>query len=1146
MLGARAAEQTGRPVLFIVASEWQAEQLAQDLCFFSNLELVTYPGYDIPPYTPLSPDPLTVAERISTLYRILTADRQQLIVSSSEALLRRVLPRKKLAALAELLIRREDADRDELALRLTLAAYEKVSLVRAPGEFSMRGGIFDVFPPGLQNPVRFDFFGDTVESIRGFNPITQRAIAELDEVVLLPASDILFPAAGSPASLELARRFAEQGRILDWDAGHARRMLELINSRQRFPGIEFLLPLFYDASSTFLDYLHPDTIVFMADPHAIKQGLQLNRERITSNFTEAAASSYPALPPDQVFISPENVLRKIADFSQVQIFDLPDHENQEAQVFSLTTESHLLLKQEIDLQRKEQGLISPLAQKIRDWLADGDQVVAACRSNRHARNLAELLSQHDLPTAVMESPCRLPEPGKESNKELLLFGCPLAAGFDLVPDTGTRRLHVLSETELFGEKRLGPKKTWKKGPAAGQAPVSFDELTVGDVVVHKEHGLGIYQGLVTLSLQGVANDFLQLAYLADDKLYVPVDRIDSVGKYKGLSDQQPKLDRLGGKSWLNAKKKVREAVWQVAQDLLELYARRELRQGRPFSRPGEMFRELEESFPFEETAGQDKAINEVLADLASEKPMDRLVCGDVGYGKTEVAIRAAFKVVEDGFQVAMLVPTTVLAEQHAKTFLERLDGFPLTVASLNRFRSPAEQKQILAGLRKGAIDIIIGTHRLLSRDIAFKRLGLLIIDEEHRFGVSHKEKIKRLKAEVDVLTLTATPIPRTLQMSLLGVRDLSVINTPPEHRRSIKTFMARHDDLVIKEAVLREMQRKGQVFLVHNRVRSIREMAQKVQKLVPGARVEVAHGQMAGRRLEEIMVRFINREIDVLVCTTIIESGLDIANANTIIITRADQLGLAEVYQLRGRVGRSSEQSYAYLLVPSLESLSREARGRLRALLDSSELGGGFKLALSDLQIRGGGNILGVSQSGHIEAVGYDLYLDLLQKTVSDLKRRAEQEGPAAEELDPEINLRISAYIPKHYISDNDQRYIAYRKIAAISSGEELLDMQDEINDRYGRIPPETANLFAVMALKIELRLLRISRLEQGKDSLVFSFADRTPVAPEKILQMMEKDRDRIRFTPDARLLVRIPGHDLATDQMIINACSDVLQALEH
>jgi transcription-repair coupling factor (superfamily II helicase) len=1117
MLAAWTADSLQRPVLCVVPSERQAELFAQDVKLFTALPIIAYPGYDIPPYTPLSPDPETITARLSTLYRLVSDSRPAVTVTTCEALLRRILPKGILTGFAELVIRGEEVDQEGLRQRLITLGYEHVSLVQNVGDFSFRGGIVDVFPPGFTAPVRLDFFGDTVESLRTFDPISQRSTGELAEAVFLPASSILFPAPDSARDRELLERFRSQGQTCGWDKDKQDLIFAQIQSRRRFPGIEHFLPLFYESLSLVTDFLAANTVVFSVDPPEIRRTMRLCWERIRANHDEALATATPVLPPAQLFLAPEELDQALAAFHQVRAFDFPDATTVAEQTLAVQTGNHKLLKQEIDLHRKKQGLLLPLVEKISQWLADRDRVLFACRSSRHALQLAELLGQHGLSVAMLESPVREATLSRLASDQIYLLDQPLSEGVDLA----AFHLHLLSESELFGVRSLPSRRKYTPKRDETEEPVRFDQLSPGDVVVHREHGIGIYDGLINMEVQSLANDFLQISYQGQDKLYVPVDRINSVSKYKGLSDKIPTLDRLGGKSWSNAKKKVQEAVWAVAQDLLELYAKRELRRGKAFSRPDELYAELEESFPYDETPGQNKAISDVIGDLVAEKPMDRLLCGDVGYGKTEVAIRAAFKVIEDGFQVAVLVPTTVLAEQHSQTFSDRLSDFPVQVASLSRFRTPAAQRRILQELASGQVDVIIGTHRLLSKDVTFKRLGLLIVDEEHRFGVSHKEKIKRLRAEVDVLTLSATPIPRTLQMSLLAVRDLSVIATPPEHRRSVKTFVARYDDLVIKEAVIRELQRQGQTFIVHNRVQSIHEMAHKVQKLVPEARIAVAHGQMPAKKLEDIMVRFINRELDVLICTTIIESGLDITNANTIIINQADRLGLAEIYQLRGRVGRGSEQSYAYLLVPSLDGLTKDARDRLRALMDCSELGGGLKLAMSDLQIRGGGNILGVSQSGHIEAVGYDLYLELLQKTVADLKSRAANHDIQTVAVEPELNLQVSALIPAGYIADTSQRYVAYRRISGVMSHDELHELRNELRDRYGELPEETKNLFEIIGLKIELAKLGVVKLKQGKDSLIFSFHEQTPVEPRKILQFMNETKGKVRLTPDGRLIVR-------------------------
>ncbi|HIJ79416.1 MAG: transcription-repair coupling factor [Desulfobulbaceae bacterium] len=1100
-----------RPIVCVTPSETSAQHLACDLGFFSNQEILSYPAYEIPPYTPLSPDNQTIADRLATLYQLINAGKPYILIVSIEALLRRVFPKEYIANQAELVMAGEEIDQEALSRSLIALGYETSSLVRAVGEFSIRGGIFDIFPPGFEMPLRLDFFGEMIESIREFDPISQRSVAEREEAILLPVNDVLFPQSKA-GNDELQLRFRTTAESLHWDADKAGRLAERIRNGQRFPGIEFLLPLFYQKTDTLLEYLPGNPIFFLENPNELSKSIKLCWERIEQNHQESLAADVPALPPEQLFVTEPQLQAALANFQQGRFYDFAHSEMLPGQTLPINCGNHSLLKQNIELNRRKLGLLPELTRQLLDWLKENHRIILACRTKRHAEHLAELLRQHDLPVTLAEAPYRESE---VDSGRITLYDAPLTSGFDLID----HQLHFVSESELFGELRLGPKKTKHK---AVRPTISFEELNVGDVVVHRAHGLGIYEGIINIELNSVANDFLQITYRDQDKLYVPVHQLSVVNKYKGISDKEPKLDKLGGKAWQTNTKKVREEVWKVANDLLQLYAKRAMAVGHAFSQPDEMFHELEESFPYDETPGQLKAINDVLDDLTAAQPMDRLVCGDVGYGKTEVAIRAAFKVVIDSFQVAILVPTTVLAEQHAETFRERLHGFPVRIESLTRFRTPAEQREIVKDVLDGKVDIIIGTHRLLSKDVVFRRLGLLIVDEEHRFGVAHKEKLKKLKNQVDVLTLTATPIPRTMQLSLLGIRDLSVISSPPQHRRPVKTFVARHDELVIKEAVVREMQRGGQVFIVHNRVHSIHEVAATVQKLVPEARIAVAHGQMAGKALEEIMVRFVHREVDVLICTTIIESGLDIPNANTIVITRADRLGLAEIYQLRGRVGRGKVQAYAYLLVPSMDGLSKDAQQRLRALIDFNELGGGFKLAMSDLQIRGGGNILGISQSGTIAAVGYDLYLDLLQQTVQDLKRQnLEGEAVGELEVDPEIKLNISAYIPEKYIQSTNQRYIAYRRITSVTKDDELLDMEDEFQDRYGPIPQETTNLLDVMKLKNLLRRLKITKLEQGPTNLVFSFHETTPVKTEKLLAFINKHKKMVRLTPDARLIIK-------------------------
>ncbi|MFT5697184.1 MAG: transcription-repair coupling factor (superfamily II helicase) [Desulforhopalus sp.] len=1145
-----AAIGKNQPCCCIVPDEHLIQGFENDLKLFTDKEILIYPGQEIPPYTPLSPDQHITARRLSALYRLREGEAP-IVLTSIEALLRRIMPSQVLANMAEYIEAGEGCDQDELLNKLDLLGYEKVSLVQSMGDFSLRGGIIDIFPPPFaidagvvhEGPIRLDYFGDTIDSLRSFDPFNQRSTGEIGQATLLPVTDILLDRTKAHQR-KIARTFEQLGETHDWRSEETARLTEKISNGIRFAGMEFFLPLYYQdeklCSSAALDYLPKESILFFLDPEGIRQSMQLTFERIETNYLAARANRTPALAPIELFLDKDEIEKSLARFPQLLISDFPEANEV---VSTVSTSNHQLLKQEISLKRAKLGLLAPLADQINTWQQQGDRVIICCRSSRHTKNLAELLSKHNHTVELTDSPLNLEEISTSGKLETLyLCDHPLSEGFSF-PEA---KIHILSESELFGEMRVGGKS---KKKSKGE-PVRFTELNEGDVIVHRDHGLGFYRGLDTIEFQGVKKDFMLIEYREGDKLYLPVDRLNLISRYQGLSDKEPKIDKLGSQSWKTTKSKVKEEVWKVAQELLNIYAAREIKEGRQFSPPGALFHELEESFPFDETPGQAKSIDDVIEDLTSDKPMDRLICGDVGYGKTEVAIRGAFKVVEDGFQVAILVPTTVLAEQHAKTFTERLKGFPVNIACINRFRTGAEQRKILKDITEGTVDIVIGTHRLLSKDVQFKNLGLLVIDEEHRFGVAHKEKLKKLRAEVDIMTLTATPIPRTLQMSLLSIRDLSVISTPPEHRQPVKTFVARFDELVIKEAITKELRRGGQVFFVHNRVKSIQRVAAMVQELVPDAKIAVAHGQMGGKELEEIMVSFVNKKINVLVATTIIESGLDIPSANTIIINRADMLGLAEIYQLRGRVGRSATQSFAYLLVPSLDSLTKDSKERLRALMDCNELGGGFKLAMSDLQIRGGGNLLGVSQSGNIAAIGYDLYLDLLQRTVADLKARA-QHGETAqikEDIDPEVNLQISAYIPENYIPDISQRYITYRRIAALTASpvEILDDLKDELIDRYGPIPIETENLLRVITIKKELATLRINKLEQGRDSVVFSFLDDTPLTPELLLSFLEKHTSKKRniipkFTPDGRLVY--PGK-LASIEQIFTTISDALHSL--
>jgi len=694
-------------------------------------------------------------------------------------------------------------------------------------------------------------------------------------------------------------------------------------------------------------------------------------------------------------------------------------------------------------------------------------------------------------------------------------------------------LAIITEDEVFGPKhRLA--RTAKK--EARSSWVTFEDLKTGDLVVHVVHGIGQYNGLIKLEVAEIVNDFLAIEYRDGDKLYLPVDRMNCVQKYVGVDGITARLDKMGDKSWERVKQRVKKSIREMAGQLLKLYAWRKVQKGHAYSPPDRYFQEFEAGFEYTETPDQTRAIEEVLADMESLVPMDRLVCGDVGYGKTEIALRAAFKAVWDHKQVAFLVPTTVLAEQHFQSFKKRFEPYPVEIEALSRFRSPKQQRAVVRKLKEGQVDIIIGTHRILQKDIAFKDLGLFIIDEEQRFGVAHKERLKRLRRVVDVLALTATPIPRTLHMSLMGVRDLSVIATPPEYRYAIKTYISPFDDTVVAEGIHRELERGGQIFFVHNNIRTIWGAARHLQGLVPGARIGVAHGRLSDEELEKVMLKFLNHEIDLLVCTTIIESGLDFPSANTILINRADKFGLAQMYQLRGRVGRADEQAYAYLFIPHESALTRDAQKRLKVLMEHSDLGAGFQIAMSDLQIRGGGTILGASQSGHIASVGYEMYFQLMERTVSELKGE-----PVEPEVDPEIKVDWSAYIPEAYISDIDQRLMSYKRLARMTESSEVVGFQEELRDRFGPLPEPARVLIDKIMLKVMCKKIGIERLELAGQKLVLAFAQDSSLSPENITRLIQRDTKRFRLTPDGVLKVSVPSGETAD---AVEATKKVLQDL--
>jgi transcription-repair coupling factor (superfamily II helicase) len=1095
-----------RTVLLITASPKQAWEAHQSLSFFLGLAehwrgdplecpLWLFPTANrrMPAEPFVAPD--VQAQRLAVLYASVASSQAKIIVAPAQAVMEKVLPRRHCMDASRYLVAREEIQREELISHLVSIGYYRTDLVEEVGDLSVRGDIIDLYTPLYPQPLRLEFFDEVLESIRFFSPASQRSSEHLDDVIIVPAHEILLTTSRQQrAASSLKEALEEEGTL----RGDLELWQERVKGLGHFPGIEQLLPLYYDRLETLFHYLPLSTLVVQSNSGSIKKTVVELFEQADRDRNVARQSSRWTLSPETYLLNEAEIDTSLESYPQILQSSLPvEHtsDGKSSEVLHFRLGDHRGLQQKIQDHQQRQRLLEPLAQRLQQWQQSGMSPFLVCRTAEQGRRVEDLLTDYGVDAQFSSEPF-----GQLSFRapvtKIVVGRLPM--GF-LWPDEG---LAVVTEIGSF--------------------LATFADLQTDDFVVHLDHGIGIYKGLVHLKINEHSNDFLLLEYQDGDLLYLPVDRLDRVQKYIGVEGYQPRVDKLGGQRWASTRKRVQDSIQKVAQELLHIYALRHIKQAMTFSPPDSSFREFEATFPYEETPDQQAAIEDVLADMQRHRCMDRLICGDVGFGKTEVALRAAFKAVMDGKQVAILVPTTVLAEQHYLTFKQRLDGYPAFLEVLSRFKGKAEQKKILADLQNSLVDIIIGTHRLLQRDVVFKDLGLLIIDEEHRFGVRHKERIKQLRAEVDVLTLTATPIPRTLHMSLIGIRDLSIIDTPPEDRRAIETRICSFDDLIIKEAVRKEKERGGQVFFVHNNVKTIYRMANYIQELLPEITVAVAHGQLRERELEQAMLDFIHHRIDVLVCTTIIESGLDIPAANTIFINRADKFGLAQIYQLRGRVGRSSEQAYAYLLIPGEHLVTRQAQRRLLALMDFTELGSGFKIALNDLQIRGGGNILGAAQSGHIAAVGYEMYVHLMEKAITQLKGET-----AREPAEPEIHLNLAAHLPDTYITNSSQRLNTYKRLASAGDESSLADMEEELRDRFGPLPEETSHLLVLLNLKLLLRRLWVKRLDAVNGEYVLTFSENPEIDLDKLTGLVAAEPEHLRLTPEHRLYFSSPTYDV-------------------
>jgi len=1095
--------RTPTPTLCVLPSLQAAETFADDLRFFFGTEksalsqLFLYPAWDVPAFEGVSPSSETLAAQVEGLYALASLPTP-LIVTSIDAIAQRVMPQEDFFAATKVLRVKQEESLSDLVEHLTQWGYRRVPLVEEKGELSVRGGIIDVFPPLATQPLRIEFFGDMVDSLRTFDPTSQRSLDHVEEFTFLPMRFF------SVARLQGARRGVEEA-LAESEAKQReqQRISENFKSGLPFPGVEFLLPYLYPRLESLEDYLPRGTVVWLPQPASVWAECESFAGRILSCATQAQEAGHLVPPPDTLYLSPDEVWTQLTARVTVQ---LPELETTSSE-FTVTQNSHLDLKPILHARGGEGGL-APLVERILHWQDERVRVFLSVSSALQASHLQNLLLGHDVRLPVLQTWRDDSEP-----PAAIVVG-PLSHGFTL-PGDG---LAFLAEEEIFGERRL--RRRPRQRPVADYL-TGLSQLTVGDYVVHIDHGVGHYQGLRHLTVAGTEGDYLHLEYAGGDRLYLPVERINLVQKYSGADGHAPSLDRLGGGSWEKVKKKTREAILAMARELLEVHAARASTERPATAKLSEEYDEFVARFPFEETSGQRTAIEDVIADLRTDKPMDRLVCGDVGYGKTEVALRAAFLTVQSGKQVAVLVPTTILAQQHAETFTRRFVDYPVRIELLNRFRSPQEVKAVIQGLAAGTVDIVIGTHRLLQRDIIFKELGLIVVDEEHRFGVAHKEKIKKMRCLVDVLTLSATPIPRTLNMALMGLRDLSVIETPPVDRQAIRTYIARFDEGLIRSAILQELGRGGQTFFVHNRVESIDKMAKQLRELVPEATIAVGHGQMDEHELEKVMLDFMHHRSNVLLCSSIIESGLDIPTANTIIINRADQFGLAQLYQLRGRVGRSAQKAYAYLLIPGEHLVTKDAARRLEVLQELDDLGSGFRLAAHDLEIRGAGNLLGKEQSGQVAAVGFDLYAQMLEETVIELRG-----GKIRVQIEPDIQLGLPAYIPEAYIPDVNQRLVFYKKMANVESRADLEDLAAEMEDRFGPLPQLVLTFLEVMDLRRVLREYMVTSIYKKGEKVTLHFHPDSQIKGERLVALLQKDRGRSQLTPDLRFTFTLKPDD--------------------
>lgn len=1093
------SEQPTRAAI-LCNSEEEAEKWFQDLEYFSkflpqswkDLPLLFLPGWEQSPYRLLQPSSSSRLERLRVLNHLSKKDSPWIVVGSFAAF-QKCAPEKSLFEGALSLKVGLKIQPDSLIHTLTALGYGKADSVEDPGNFSERGGIIDIFTPALDNPIRVEFFDENIESIRVFNPESQRSIRTFsgtESVAIIPVRDFFCDLASLQKARERLKNWCDHN---DFPKASRERYSTLLSQGIAIPEMDYLLPFLQEKITWLPELLGHSATLILPEPETTISESEIFLHREQNLFEQSKEKMQPIPEPEQLY-------QRLETFVNHAAWDSIKYVRQLALKESAPQGERIYLKS-----KKGSPDIEGLSQKCRAWNDQGISVVLVANSQSQIDRISFLLSHQKIRTIPVHTHNDIPQ----NNGIVASTLGTLSESFYLP----SKKIVFISEDEIFGQK--SHLRTSKK---AKTPPLLVDDLSVGDLVVHADHGIGRYQGLQKITALQSEGDFAILEYADGDKLYVPVYRLETLNRYVGTPGAQGALDKLGSGSFTKTKDRVKSAVKEIAQALLRVNAERATKEGFQFSPPNDDYRTFEGEFPFDETPDQEKAILDTLDDMCNGRPMDRLICGDVGFGKTEVAIRAAFKAAQDGKQVAVLVPTTILAEQHYQTFSTRMANHPVKLASISRFRSKKEQDQIIEELKNGKLDIVIGTHRLLSKDVQFKDLGLLIIDEEQRFGVEHKEKLKMLKATTDVLTLTATPIPRTLQMSLMGLKDVSIIRTPPGDRLSIKTYLSAFDEEIIQTAIRNELSRGGQVFFIHNRVQTIHNIEEIIRRVVPEAKCVVAHGQMPETALEKAMVGFYQKQFDVLIATAIIENGLDVPNANTLIVNRADTFGLSQLYQIRGRVGRSQTRAFAYFLVPETGLITEEARERLSVLQRFVELGSGYNIATYDLEIRGGGDVLGQAQSGHIASVGYDMYLELLQDEILRLKGEKSQKKHLEE---VEINVPFSALLPAEYVPDMKSRIALYRRLSSIDTEEAVEDSRKELEDRYGPVPREAEELLWILRLKVLMRRMGFKAITLGPKGLSISPGENPILEPGMIMALVQARPKEYSILPDGKFILR-------------------------